>query len=66
MGAYYEIITKVKPGITGPWQVTGRSKLKFEDRMKLDCEYIQKGTLKEDLQIVFKTIAKVVKKDGAI
>ena len=34
MGEYYSTIVKVKPGLTGPWQVAGRSNLKFEDRMK--------------------------------
>ena len=66
MGEYYCAITKVKPGITGPWQVRGRSKLEFEDRMKLDVEYVNNMTIKKDIKMVWKTVTKVVKKDGAI
>lgn len=66
MGDDYSYIIKVKPGITGPWQVSGRSKLKFEDRVKLDKEYSKNMSIKKDLQIVLKTITKVLKKDGAI
>ena len=66
MGEYYFAITKVKPGITGPWQVRGRSKLEFEDRMKLDIEYVNNMSIKKDIKMVWKTITKVIKKDGAI
>ena len=66
MGEGYFYIIRVKPGITGPWQVRGRSKLKFIDRLKLDEEYIQKMTISRDLKIMLQTLAKVVKKDGAV
>ena len=66
MGEYYFAITKVKPGITGPWQVRGRSKLKFEDRMKLDVEYVNNMSIKKDIKMVWKTITMVIKKDGAL
>lgn len=66
MGEFYSSIIKVKPGITGPWQVRGRNKLKFEDRMKLDVEYVNNMSLKRDIKIVWKTIEKVIKKDGAV
>ena len=66
MGEYYFAITKVKPGITGPWQVRGRSKLEFEDRMKLDVEYVNNMSIRKDIRMVWKTITKVIKKDGAI
>lgn len=66
MGEYYFAITKVKPGITGPWQVRGRSKLEFEDRMKLDIEYVNNMSIRKDIRMVWKTITKVIKKDGAI
>lgn len=66
MGEYYSIITKVKPGLTGPWQIAGRSNLKFEDRMKLDAEYIKCMSIKKDIKVIFKTLAKVLKKDGAV
>jgi len=66
MGDYYSGIIKVKPGITGPWQIRGRSKITFEDRLKLDLEYVNKCCIKEDIKILWKTFAKVLKKDGAI
>lgn len=66
MGEYYFGITKVKPGITGPWQIRGRSKITFEDRLKMDFEYANKGSLKRDIKILFKTFSKVIDKDGAI
>ena len=66
MGEYYSSIIKVKPGITGPWQVRGRNKLDFEDRMNLDVEYVNNMSIKNDLKMVWKTVTKVVKKDGAI
>ena len=66
MGEGYFYIIRVKPGITGPWQVRGRSKLKFIYRLKLDEEYIQKMTISRDLKIMLQTLAKVVKKDGAV
>ena len=66
MGEYYSAIIKVKPGITGPWQIRGRNKLDFEDRMKLDLEYVNNMSIKEDIKMVWKTLTKVVKKDGAI
>lgn len=66
MGDYYSGIVKVKPGITGPWQIRGRSKITFEDRLKLDLEYANKCSIKNDIKILWKTFAKVLKKDGAL
>lgn len=66
MGEYYDYIIKVKPGLTGPWQVAGRSNLTFEDRLKLDEEYASRCGNKRDIGILFKTIKKVMKKEGAI
>lgn len=66
MGEYYSTIIKVKPGITGPWQIRGRSKITFEDRLKLDLEYVNKCSIKRDIKILWNTFAKVLKKDGAL
>lgn len=66
MGEYYNVIIKIKPGVTGPWQIRGRSNISFEDRLKIDAEYIQNMSLKNDIKMVLKTFTKVVKKDGAI
>ena len=66
MGEYYSSIIKVKPGITGYWQIRGRSKTSFNDRLKMDLQYVNNCSLKNDIKILFKTFAKVFKKDGAI
>ena len=66
MGEYYNTIIKVKPGITGPWQIRGRSNISFEDRVKMDFEYAKEPGLKQDFVILMKTFTKVIKKDGAL
>ena len=55
----------VKPGITGMWQVSGRSKTSFADRCRLDTWYIKNWSLWYDIVILIKTIGVVVKRDGA-
>ena len=53
-----------KQGITGYWQVNGRSSTSFEEMVELDTEYIQKQSFWLDLNILFKTVAEVfVKQD---
>lgn len=54
----------VKPGITGAWQVSGRSRLSWEDTVRLDLSYVENWTLLGDLAIVLKT-AKAVVAPGA-
>ncbi len=66
MGEYNEdVILKVKPGITGLWQVSGRNELTFDERMDLDRWYIQNWSLWRDFIIFIKTISVVVNKVGA-
>ena len=56
----------IKPGITGLWQVSGRSNIKdFEEVVKLDTEYIRNFSLWKDLSIIYKTIKVVLKGEGA-
>lgn len=56
----------IKPGITGLWQVSGRSKITdFEEVVKLDKQYITDWSMGLDFRILFKTIQSVIKKDGA-
>jgi undecaprenyl-phosphate galactose phosphotransferase len=55
----------VRPGITGLWQVVGRSEVSFEDMILLDLYYIFNRSLELDLNILFETIFAVVKKKGA-
>ncbi len=56
---------KVKPGLTGLWQVSGRSSLSYDERVKLDCEYVQQWSLMKDTVILLKTFSSVVNQDGA-
>ena len=56
-----------KPGITGLWQVSGRSTITdFEEVVKLDTEYINNWSIGMDLKILARTIKAVLKKDGAM
>ena len=66
MGKYYDIIIKYKPGITGLWQISGRSDVAFEDRLEMDINYHKNHSFKRDIEILLKTIKHVIKKEGAI
>ncbi len=55
----------VKPGLTGLWQVSGRSDLSFEGWIRLDLEYIDHRTIREDLKILLRTIPAVLRGRGA-
>ncbi len=59
------LLHSVKSGVTGLWQVSGRSNLSFEDRIELELFYAQNWSFWLDMKILFKTIAVVVRKDGA-
>jgi exopolysaccharide biosynthesis polyprenyl glycosylphosphotransferase len=55
----------VMPGITGLWQVSGRSDISYEERVRLDMYYIRNWTIWLDLQLLFQTIPVVLKGRGA-
>lgn len=65
MGKYFEDIVKTKPGITGYWQVSGRSDVTFKQRLKLEQYYSNNCGLRLDIKIFFKTFAVVLKHNGA-
>lgn len=62
---YQRLRLSVKPGITGLWQVSGRSDLSFEQSVGLDIEYIERQSLHLDFLILLKTFGAVVKGRGA-
>jgi exopolysaccharide biosynthesis polyprenyl glycosylphosphotransferase len=63
---YHKRRLSMKPGITGMWQVSGRSDIKdFEEIVRLDCEYIDNWNLWLDIKILFKTVAIVFTHKGA-
>jgi len=55
----------VLPGMTGVWQVSGRSDVSYEERVRLDMYYIRNWSIWLDLQILFQTIPAVIKRRGA-
>jgi lipopolysaccharide/colanic/teichoic acid biosynthesis glycosyltransferase len=55
----------VVPGITGLWQVFGRARLEFDDRLRLDIAYIERASLWLDLNILIQTVVAVFKQRGA-
>jgi exopolysaccharide biosynthesis polyprenyl glycosylphosphotransferase len=59
-------ILEVKPGITGLWQVDGRSKTSFDGMVRLDLRYVQTWSLWLDLKILLKTVRAVIRPKGAL
>lgn len=55
----------VKPGITGLWQVSGRSDLSWEESVRLDLYYVENWSPAQDLMILFRTLRAVLARDGA-
>jgi lipopolysaccharide/colanic/teichoic acid biosynthesis glycosyltransferase len=55
----------VKPGITGLWQVFGRAKLEFDDRLRLDIAYIERASLRLDIYLLILTALAVFQQRGA-
>ena len=64
-GDCFSCYCKVKPGLTGLWQVSGRSSLTYDERVALDCEYVGNWSLTKDTVILLKTFSTVVNQDGA-
>ena len=65
MGGAADIILQVKPGITGYWQVNGRSNVDFESRLLMVCWYGKNRTLWLDIKLLWQTIGVVLMKKGA-
>ena len=56
----------VKPGMTGLWQVSGRSNLDWDEALRLDLYYVENWSMTADLAILFRTIRAVVASEGAV
>ena len=65
-GENKEKFLSVKPGITGYWQVNGRSNTSYKDRMRMELYYVDNQSLWLDIKIFFKTFISVIKKEGAM
>jgi undecaprenyl-phosphate galactose phosphotransferase len=63
---YLNTVLKVKPGITGFWQVYGRSQVHFDKRIQMDAEYVKKISLWYDIKIILKTPWAMISGKGAV
>lgn len=64
-GQYRDLILRVRPGISGYWQVNGRQNVSFEKHVEMDVYYVENWSLWLDLGILLKTPLKVINGDGA-
>ena len=55
----------VLPGLTGPWQVSGRNELRFEEAVRLDLQYVENASVAHDLRILARTVSAVLEGRGA-
>jgi lipopolysaccharide/colanic/teichoic acid biosynthesis glycosyltransferase len=56
----------LRPGLTGYWQINGRSSMDYEDRLRLDLTYLTSWSLRLDLLILAKTVRVLLSRDGAV
>ena len=64
-GEYFADYCKVKPGLTGLWQVSGRNEVTYDERVQLDCKYVREWSLTSDAKIMVRTLSSVINQDGA-
>ena len=57
-----KVILSIKPGVTGPWQTSGRNEVPFITRAKMDAEYAGKRNIGEDIRILWKTPKAMISK----
>ncbi len=60
-----DVILSVRPGLTGYWQVNGRSNVGYDERMQMEADYVRRRSLWLDVKIFFKTFRAVFEKNGA-
>jgi undecaprenyl-phosphate galactose phosphotransferase len=65
IGSFLDIITRVQPGLTGPYQVSGRKELTFEERLLLDEHYVRNWSLWMDIVLLTRTLRVVLQGSGA-
>ena len=64
-GEYLDDYLMVKPGITGMWQVSGRSDTTYEERVQMDSWYVRNWSVWLDIMLLWRTVKAVVKREGA-
>lgn len=65
MGKYVKDILKTKPGLTGMWQISGRSETTFDERLEIESKYSNEISFKTDINILVQTVKVLVLKKGA-
>lgn len=63
---FVKVILSSKPGLTGVWQVSGRSQINFDKRVEMDAQYVQRRSVLYDIYLILKTIPAVLFGRGAI
>jgi exopolysaccharide production protein ExoY len=56
---------KVRPGLTGLWQIRGRSDVSYQNRIKMDVEYIENMNMLTDIGIIIRTVPAVLRTKGS-
>jgi exopolysaccharide production protein ExoY len=64
-GQQFDVYCSVRPGITGLWQVSGRSNTSYERRVRMDVDYVASWSLGKDLAILARTVPAVLSSDGS-
>lgn len=63
---FVKVILSSKPGLTGVWQVSGRSQINFDKRVEMDAQYVQRRSVLYDIYLIAKTVPAVLFGRGAI
>lgn len=63
---FVKVILSSKPGLTGVWQVSGRSEINFDKRVEMDAQYVQRRSVLYDAYLIAKTIPAVLFGRGAV
>jgi len=61
-----ETLLHAKPGLTGYWQVSGRSEINFDRRIEMDAEYVKRRSLSYDIELILRTIPALLTGRGAV
>ena len=65
-GENKQLVLSVKPGITGYWAANGRSDTSYQERVEMESYYAKHKSIALDINILFKTVISVIKKEGAM
>jgi lipopolysaccharide/colanic/teichoic acid biosynthesis glycosyltransferase len=63
---FVKTILSAKPGLTGEWQVSGRSEINFDKRVEMDAQYVQRRSILYDLFLIIRTVPAVLLGRGAV